>query len=179
MHFTPKQAEVLAAICRLQESGSDDITLERLGREIAESASGPGGKKAPKQLNPSHVSRIIAGIKDREKVLVKKIHNRKVSIFLNPNAIATTGLVARILLDLDQATRSDHVRTDEFRKSELEAKWFKASGKDESYMDRVLNWCLLEGVGYAYVAKESPDFIGATDRVSEERDYLDLIAVPK
>jgi hypothetical protein len=170
MHFSPRQADVIAAICKLQESGQrEDITYERL----------------QKATGIPHVPRILAGIKDRGKILIRETHKGKTTLALNRNNIVTTALVARILIEFYWTTRSDHVKRDQFKKKLLESPFFqrarenkKSDETDEEYLDAVFAWALGTEPPYIYVGHEANDRIGATERVLEEMDYLDRIAVP-
>lgn len=165
MSFSPRQTEILVAIAKLQEEGKGDITLERLREETS-------------VKDVQNISRIIAGIKNRKKLFKRETHNRKVVFLLNPDAIATSGLVARILLTLKTVTRVDHITPEDFKKIVLSRPFFQKSGKDENYLDRVIRWSLLPKAKYARVADESPNHITASDRISGEIEYLERIAWP-
>ena len=169
MHFSPKETELLAAICRNQAS-SGEVSLDQLAKDL--------------RVDKGYVSKIVAGINKKqenntEQILIRNSHGQKAFFSLNSAIIVTTGLAARIILNLDRATRNAYINLDEFKKDTLKSKFFKKSGKDEGYIDRLLKWCLLENVGYAKEGPHSPDLISASKRAREEKDYLDLIAVPE
>jgi hypothetical protein len=170
MHFSPRQAEVIAALCKLQERTTrQDITYETLHQE-----TGIG-----------HVPRILSGIAGREKILIREPHKGKTTLALNTDSIVTTGLVASILRELYWATRSDHLKKDQFKKRLIENPLFqkarerkKHEESDEEYLEAVFDWALKTDPPYIYVGHEAKDRIGTTNRVLEEMDYLDRIAVP-
>jgi len=170
MHFSPRQAEVIAALSRLQEHGKrQDITYDTLKKETG----------------ISHIPRILSGIEGREKILIREPHNGKTTLALNTSSIVTTGLVASILRELYWATRSDHLKKEQFKKRLIENPLFQKARQnkrqeesDEDYLDAVFTWALKTDPPYIYIGHEANDRIGVTNRVLEERDYLDRIAVP-
>jgi hypothetical protein len=95
-----------------------------------------------------------------------------------------------MLIELHWATRSDHIKIDDFKKRVFESPFFqkarhdkKGEETDEEYFEAVLTWGLGTDPPYIHVGHEAKDRIGTTDRVQEDRvqeemDYLDLIAIP-
>src|SRR4051794_38517173 len=100
MPFSPREIDVLVALVELHKSGHRDISYETMARKVG--------------ITVINTRKIITGVRDE---IIKKSHRQgRTFLRLNPDLIVTTGLVARILIKLREATASTHVKTDLFKK---------------------------------------------------------------
>lgn len=167
MRLSPKQADLLAAICKIQSVQREDVTISKLEKELG--------------LNKDYIARIISGLSERDKILRKAKIDRKTVYSLNPDNIVTSLTVAKILIELGKFTPCDYIIRNIFEENLVTMSFMKErensyGESDNDYIKRILDWCIKPEVNYIRSFPGDSNFISVSDRFTEEKGYLERIA---
>jgi len=167
MGFSPKQADLLAVICKIQSVQREDVTISKLEKELC--------------LNKDYIARIISGLPERDKILKKAKIDRKTVYSLNPDNIVTSSTVAKILIELGKSTHYDYIIRNIFEENLINMSFIKQRENsygetDSDYIKRILDWCAKPDVNYIRSFPSNSNFISVSDRFTQEKGYLERIA---
>lgn len=165
--FSPKQADLLAVIYKLQSEKRGDVTIDKLEQELG--------------LDRDYIAKIISGLPRREQIIKKEKSDRKTSYSLNQDNLVTSFTVANILIKLKNDTPFDYIKRQVFEENIVHMDFIKNrennhSESDNDYVKRILDWCIKPEIGYIKTFANEPGFIGAGDRLFSEKAYLERIA---
>lgn len=167
--FTPRQAQLLAAIQQIQErEGTENITLERI--------VGITG------ISKENASRILTSIRalypnDRDRIVQSTHFHGKTIFWLNGAVVATTRFSAEMVIRAAHYTRLlGSAPRIKFKMEMLQSDALDPIDKTEEFIDRKLDWALRDTVGYLKIPPGLPDNIASTSRVNDELNFLDMVA---